>query len=128
MEGDITLRDFISWRHRWKDLCRLEQIYSHPVAEQTSAFRITLSVSMQQVVEISLGILSGGRESPDDILNRIYAHIRSQRNVALDRVELEECYEAQGESFDEFYIRLTRIAACAMLCDHCLDATYHVRN
>ncbi len=121
MEGDISLRNFQSWRNRWNDLCRLEQIASHPVAEQTAALRMCLSPSMQQIVEVVLEIPATGRHSPDYVLDEIFKHIRGRRNVALDRVEFETCRQEPGESFDDFFIRLKQIADCSELCVNCID-------
>jgi hypothetical protein len=76
---------------------------------------------MQNVVEVVLNIAPNGPETPADILDRIQAHIRSKRNVALDRVEFELCRQEDGETFDDFYIRLKQCADSAELCATCID-------
>jgi len=76
---------------------------------------------MQQVVEVALNISPTSGNTPAQVLDKMYAHIRSKRNVALDRVDFEMCRQERGESFDDFYIRLRKIADCAQLCGACYD-------
>jgi hypothetical protein len=82
---------------------------------------------MLQTVELVLGIDQSSTLAPSDILDRIQEHIRSQRSVALDRMEFEECRQEVNESFDDFYIKLRRIAECADLCKTCWDSRLSTR-
>lgn len=121
LHADCTLLDFRSWRNRWQDFCRLNQLASYPLEEQTAALRLSLDTSMQQVVEITLDIAPTDELTPDEILDAIAAHIRLKRNVALDRVAFEECCQSPNETSDEFLIRLKRLAGSAELCALCAD-------
>ena len=91
------------------------------MASRTAALRQALGLHMQRVVEIALNIRADGPEKPDEILDRIYQHLRSKWNVALDRVDFETCTQQAGETFDDFYIRLKRTVDCALLCGDCID-------
>jgi len=104
MSGEITVPNLVAWRNRWNDFSQLNQLDSYPLGEQQAALRMAMDTSMQQVLEIALGITAGGTLTPVETLDRIAAHIRSKRNVALDRVAFEECNQALTETFDEFYI------------------------
>ena len=121
LSGDISLQDFVAWRCTWRDFCRLERLETYLVEEQAAALRLVLSTQMAQTVQMVLGISSTDDMSPDVILDRIYKHLREKRSVALDRVEFEQCRQTSGESFDDFYIRLQRIAGCASLCNACYE-------
>ena len=121
LEADVTLRDFTTWRQKWEDFSRLERIQSYQPDEQRSALRMVLSSSMLQVLEMVIGIDPDDEYSMEHILNEISSYIRKKRSVALDRVEFEECRQENYETFDEFYIRLQRIAKCADLCEECWD-------
>lgn len=121
LEAGVTLRDFNTWRRKWDDHSRLERIASVPLPEQQSALRISLSPAMLQVVEMVLGIMPDEDYETDEILDKIAEYIRKKRSVALDRVDFEECRQSDTETFDEFYIRLQRIAECADLCTACWD-------
>ena len=53
--------------------------------------------------------------------------MRSKRNIALDRVAFEECRQSTSESFDDFFIRLRRLADSAELCGNCADTRLATR-
>lgn len=121
LEASVTLQEFNTWRRKWEDHSRLERIASVPREEQRSALRVSLTSAMLQVVERVLGIAPEDDLETDQILDKIAEYIRKKRSVALDRVEFEECRQSQIETFDEYYIRLQRIAECADLCPTCWD-------
>jgi hypothetical protein len=109
------------WQKRWDDYAALNQLSSYSAAEQMAALWICLDPSMQQLVEIMLGILPATPTTPDDVLDRIGIHVREKRNVVLDRVAFEERRQGPAESFDEFYISLRRLTDAADICGTCLD-------
>jgi hypothetical protein len=99
----------------------LNQLLTYPVAEQMAAFRMALDSTMQQVVEVALGITPATVTTPDQVLDLIADYIRAKRNVALDRVAFEERRQGPSESFDDFYIGLRRLAEAADLCGACSE-------
>ncbi|XP_046438430.1 uncharacterized protein LOC124189960 [Daphnia pulex] len=121
LHGDITISLLRSWRNRWNDFAELNQLLTYPVTEQMAAFRITLDSTMQQVVEVALGITPATVTTPDQVLDLIADYIRAKRNVALDRVAFEERRQGPSESFDDFYIGLRRLAEAADLCGACSE-------
>jgi hypothetical protein len=127
LHGDASLAQFRSWRNRWNDFCHLNQLNAYPVNEQMAAFRMALDPAMQQVVEVALGILPTSPLSPSDVIDRITDHVRSKRNIALDRVAFDECRQHTSESFDDFYIRLRTLANAADMCAACLDSLMATR-
>jgi hypothetical protein len=88
---------------------------------------MALDPSMQQVVEVALNIPPNTPLTPDEILDLIADYIRSKRNIALDRVAFDECYQSTSESFEDFYIRLRRLADAADRCGTCADARIATR-
>ena len=56
MAGDISYRDFLTWRNKWDDFCHLQRIAQYPIREQAAALRMTLFLEMLQTVEIVLDI------------------------------------------------------------------------
>ena len=121
LPSDVSLQDFITWRTKWDDFYQLERLDSYPLTAQMAALRLVLSTQMLQTVTMVLNISPGAKVSPKMVLDALHKHIREKRSIALDRVELEECRQAQYESFDDFYILLRKIADCADLCTHCID-------
>ena len=56
LQGDVTLANFKLWRNRWIDFFNINRIGSYPATEQTAALRMVLDISMQKIVEFSIGI------------------------------------------------------------------------
>jgi hypothetical protein len=127
LHGDASLSLLRSWRNRWNDYAALNQLSSYPVGEQMAALRMALDPSMQQVVEIALGILPTSITTPDQVLDQISDYVRAKRNIALDRVAFEERRQGPSESFDDFFIGLRRLADAADLCGTCSDSRMATR-
>jgi hypothetical protein len=127
LHGDVSISLLRSWRNRWDDYAALNQLSSYPAAEQMTALRMCLDPSMQQVVEIVLGISPATPTTPDDVLDCIGNHVREKRNVALDRVAFEERRQGPAESFGDFYISLRRLTDPADICGTCFDGRMATR-
>lgn len=121
LSADVDLVHLESWKRRWNGFARLGGLSDHPVEDQAALLRLALDPSMQQVVEIALGILPTDNKTPAHILEKITEFIRAKRNVALDRAAFRECRQGATETFDEFYMRLKNLAGPADLCLHCVD-------
>ena len=104
LHGDVTIPLLRSWRNRWNDFVELNQLATYSGSEQMAAFRMALDPAMQQVVEVTLGILPTTMTTPDAVLDRIADYIRAKRNIALNRVAFEERRQGSSETFDDFYI------------------------
>jgi hypothetical protein len=93
--GDVTIL-FCSWRNRWNDFVELNQLARYSGSELMAAFRMASDPAIQQVVEVTLGILPTTMTTTDAVLDRIADYIRAKRNIALHRVAFEE--RRQGPS------------------------------
>ncbi len=122
MQDDVRLPQLRTWPKQWNDFFELNQLATYPANEQTAALRMALNPSMQQVVEVALNILPRTHLTPDEILDQIADYVRAKRNIALDKVAFEECHQSITESFEDFYIRLRRLADAADLCATCVHA------
>lgn len=87
-----------------------------------TALRMALDPSMQQVVEIALEILPKSFTTPDQFLDQIAEYVRAKRNIALNRVAIEERRLRSSESFDVFFIGLGRLADATNLCGTCSES------
>ena len=76
MAGEISYRDFLTWRKKWNDFCYLQRIAEYPIREQASALRMTLSLEMVLAVEMVLDISPYELLSADEIHARIARYIR----------------------------------------------------
>ena len=87
LHGDVTIPLLRSWRNRWNDFVELNQLAMYSGSEQMAA--MALNPAMQQVVEMTLGILPTTMTTSDAVLDRIADYIRAKRNITLDRVAFE---------------------------------------
>ena len=114
LNSDVDVAAIRAWRNRWVDWCRLNGLPGdYRLEEKTAALRMALYQTMQQVVEVVLGIQPADIMTPDDILNRVAEHVRAKGNIALERMASKECPQGANESFDEFYVQLRRLADSA---------------
>ena len=74
---------------------------------------LVLDISMQKIVEFSIGIKPTHVTTTERVLDRIEEYIRSKRSIALDLVAFAECRQESSESFDDFYIRMKGLAEAA---------------
>jgi hypothetical protein len=94
-------------------LTRSQQVYS---------LISVLGPRIQKIIEKHLKI---NIEDPDItceiLLDRFQAHLRSKRNVALDRVAFSERKQHSGETIEEFRVALEELADDAEICGHCRE-------
>ena len=127
LHGDASLSLLRSWCNRWKYHAAFNQLSPQPVGEQMAALRMVFHPSMQQVVEIALGILPTSITTPNQVLDQIGDYVRGKLNIALDRVEFKERREGPSESFDDFFIGLRRLADATDLSRTCSDSKMATR-
>lgn len=80
---------------------------------------MALDSSMQQVVELALGVLPTHHTNPYQVLYQILAYIRVQWNLALHRVER---HQGPAEVLNDLYISLKQLADAVDLCNTCADS------
>ena len=115
LQGDISLANFKLWRNRWIDFLNINRIDVYPPAQQNAALRMVMDLTMQRIVEFSIGIKPNHSLSTNQVLDRIECYIRSKRSIALDLVAFVECSQEPNGFFDDFYIRLKDLGEAAKI-------------
>ena len=121
LDVDVTYSKFRSWRNAWNDYAMLQQLDKQPIEVQKADFRCCLSEEMRIHLKCAIDIEDENDLSVAEIMDKIQEYLRQKRNVALDRVAFEERRQQNGESFDEFYVSVRRLADESDLCDKCYD-------
>ena len=121
MEKDITLDELETWSSTWEDYYQVTKLEKEIPALQRANFKSHLSQEMRGVVEHVLGIGHDSTKTCVEILKDIKAHIRSNRNIQIDKVSFEKRTQKQGESFDDYLVAIRKMARNADLCNECLD-------
>ena len=121
LSADATLRVYEEWKSSWEDYVIMAGLNTHPQRIQLAYLRRCLDSDMKEMLIHSLGVSVNSAMPLCDIIQLIDNHMRRQRNQTLRRQQFNQCRQAQGQSFDTFYVRLKQMAADADLCRHCLD-------
>ena len=70
----------------------------------------------QRVLEHTLQVLPDSTQPVNEVLDILQTHIKSQRNEAIRRWELFTCKQMEGESFDDFYVKIKRASEEVDIC------------
>ena len=121
LDKDVTLDGFETWSSTWKDYYSVTKLGKESNGTQRANLKSYLSQEMRGIVEFVLGIGEDTTKSCDEILKDIKAHIRSNRNIQIDKVSFERRTQRQGESFDDYMVAIQKMARNADLCKECLE-------
>lgn len=121
MEKDITLDELETWSSTWEDYYQVTKMEKEVPNIQRANFKSHLSQEMRSIVEHVLGIGQDSTKTCAEMLQDIKAHIRSNRNIQIDKVAFEKRTQKQGESFDDYIVAIRKMSKNADLCKHCLD-------
>eukprot|EP00095_Tigriopus_kingsejongensis_P010912 snap_masked-scaffold5505_size4578-processed-gene-0.0 protein:Tk10912 transcript:snap_masked-scaffold5505_size4578-processed-gene-0.0-mRNA-1 annotation:"hypothetical protein DAPPUDRAFT_258391" len=124
LEVDFSLTTFDLWKSAWNDYAKVIQVHKMSCERQLSLFRSNLSLDMISLLEHVIGIPEHTNLVPltvQVLMDRIQAHIRGKRNIALDCVAFDNRKQKEGEDFDSYLVAIKNFARAAMLCDTCLD-------
>ena len=90
LEKDITLDELETWSSTWEDYYSVTKLEKEALSIQRANLKSHLSQEMRGVVEHVLGIGQDSTKTCSEILKDIKAHIRSNRNIQIDKVAFEK--------------------------------------
>lgn len=85
-------------------------------AKQLIQLRTCISLDVQRLLEHTLGIPPDTQLSVTEVLDSLQSYFKTSRNEALRRRELLCCKQAEGETVNDFYVRLRNQAEEVDLC------------
>ena len=88
-------------------------------AEQRAALSALLDDEWLRIVKYGLGVPDTA--AMEEVTTAMEKHLRSQRNVILDRREFYTRNQEQDEPFDEYLIAIKEISQFCDFCTHCSD-------
>ena len=83
--------------------------------------RCCLTEGMRLHLKCAIGIDDNQDMSVDEILDKIGIFLRSQSNIALDRVAFCSHQQLEEETSDQYLVEIKRLAEEADLCKNCID-------
>ncbi len=84
---------------------------------QLGLFQGFLSAEMKSTLHHILGITQDSTDLPDEVINKLRAHIQEERNVICDLVAFDVRKQKLDESFNGFLVMLKQITQDAGLDD-----------
>ena len=121
LDVEVTFSKFRSWRTAWNDYYMLQKLEDQPLEVQKADFRCCLTDEMRTHLKCAIDVSDNNNLTVTQILDKIQEYLRQKRNIALDRVAFEERRQENGESFDDFYVALRKLAEESDLCDACFE-------
>lgn len=120
---DFSLRGAQEWKSKWNDYAILTDMSKLPQPKQFAALRLSLDDEVLRVLDHTLGVKTDSVLPVEDIIDKIITHIKDKRNESLRRLEFTNCKQHQGETFENFWVRLKQVADDIDLCkgDNCVD-------
>ena len=119
LSSSASLKEFDDWRHKVEGYVMLTGISSLTPAEQRSALISLLDDDWTRTLRYGLNL----SDSADlkCTLDAMETHLRSQRNIILDRRDFYLRSQESGEAFDDFLCSIKEIAAFCDFCASCMD-------
>ena len=121
LDTEITYSKFLQWKSAWHDYAMLNKHDKLTPELQKADFRCCLTEGMRLHLKCAIGIDDNQDISVDEILDKIGIFLRSQRNIALDRVAFDSRQQLEEETFDQYLVEIKRLAEEADLCKNCID-------
>ena len=119
LHASASLREFSAWREKLSAYFMLTGVSTLRLREQRAALLGLLDDEWQRTLRYGLNVSD---DTPlDDVLESMEAHLRTQRNVVVDRRDFYARCQQTGERFDDFLCGVREIAAFCDFCPHCVD-------
>ncbi|XP_037779411.1 uncharacterized protein LOC119575951 [Penaeus monodon] len=116
LPADASPQHFREWKCEWSDYAVMVDLLSLPSPKQHIQLRMCLTPEMRRVLEHKLNVPADPTCSVDDVLTKLEEHIKNASNEALRRNAFSDCEQADGECFDDFWIRLKILSQEIDLC------------
>ena len=128
LNHNSSLREFTTWKQKYHDYCLLTDVANAPIQHQKALLRSLLDDEWYRIVKYALNIeMDNEQYSTEEIIQEMQDHLRSQRNVVIDRKEFFLRNQETDEKFDDYLIALQEIAGFCDFCSYCLDNQFRDR-
>ncbi|TRY61930.1 hypothetical protein TCAL_14929 [Tigriopus californicus] len=119
LTNDFTLSQFKSWKSQWRDYFVMNLMDRLPPEGQSAYLRSCISSRTLDTIRIYMGVSVGA--TCVTILDSLAEYFTRQSNITLRRVEFSTCKQLEGESFEQFFVRLTLLHENSDPCTHCQE-------
>ena len=128
LSHNASLREFVTWKQKFNDYILLTGVDKASNNRQKAVLRSLLDDEWFRVTKFALNIdMELEATSVDAVIQTMQNHLRSQRNIVIDRKEFYLRNQQLHERFDDYYMALQEIAGFCDFCVECLDQQYRDR-
>ncbi|TRY61838.1 hypothetical protein TCAL_17200 [Tigriopus californicus] len=118
---DVSWNMFLTWRQQVEDYFTLSEIGLQDKSIQIKALWGLMTTEMLGHVKHAMNVPMTTTRSVKTVLGVIQTFLRSNRNLTVDHLSFEKCHQGAGQPFDDFLVKIRKIAEDAQLCSPCLD-------
>ena len=113
--------DFLVWQQQWLAYRSLSGLSGESAAKQVQALQLCFSRETLNVVE-NLGLSNAQKKNQAQIIAALKQHVEGRINETIERRNLRQRKQLQGESFDDFLVSLRELAKTCNFCNNeCLQ-------
>lgn len=125
---NASLREFVTWKQKFQDYILLTGVDKASNEQQKAVLRSLLDDEWFRIITFALSIkMEEATTTTDTIITQMQEHLRSQRNIVLDRKEFYLRNQQPDEKFDDYYVSLQEIAGFCNFCNECITDQYRDR-
>ncbi|KAF0292813.1 hypothetical protein FJT64_009265 [Amphibalanus amphitrite] len=117
---DNSLREFSTWKERLNGYNMLTGVDKLSQKEQRASLYTIVDDEWYRIIKFGLSDVTDTSDL-DETISAMEKHLRSQRNVILDRRDFYRRNQATDEQFDDYLIALKEISEFCDFCKHCTE-------
>ena len=120
---------WVEWKSEWDDFVSLNETafqqsdWKQRRAALRAHFSSDFKKTLEESIEGSFTPEKEGEPSIDEYMEAMEKHVKSMRNIMIDRRDFFSRRQKQGETFEEFLVDLKALSKQAESCDKCLNST-----
>eukprot|EP00094_Tigriopus_californicus_P012653 TCALIF_12231-PA protein Name:"Protein of unknown function" AED:0.22 eAED:0.28 QI:0/0/0/0.8/0.25/0.2/5/0/703 len=123
LSQEASHAEYKRWRETWDNNARVHKLASFEREVQVYSVMTAMGPYASRIIKNHFQTnLNDEETTVDGILENLQRYYRSQRSVALDRVNFHQRKQDQSETFDQFRFAITDLAKDAELCTTCVES------
>ena len=128
LTASVTKCELKTWRVVWDSLANQISLESYPIQQQFGALLTRMSVDLLQLLELKCDVnLKDNSQTPKTVLDKLDAYLGTLEHAARDRLHFNKRIQQEGETINQFYMALEKLATQADICKKCRDHVMSVQ-
>ena len=108
--------DFLAWQQQWLAYRSISGLGNEPATKQVQALQLCFSRETLNIVD-NLGLTNAQKKDQAQIIAALKQHVEGRINETIERRNLRQRKQLQGESFDDFLVSLRELAKTCNFCN-----------